>query len=105
MKPRTALWVVATQVSTTAKAGAPHGAATMPEVAPNKSTAGYEPPPRLPAHAARRAGTRLRPVVDARECAGGNRDHRPDAGIGARHDTGGEEERHRHERAVLQGVR
>jgi hypothetical protein len=48
--------VVATQVSTTAKAGAPQGAATIPEVAPSRKTAGYDPPPRAPAHAANRRG-------------------------------------------------
>ena len=49
--------MVATQVSTAAKAGAPQGAATMPDVAPRRNTAGYDPPPRVPAHAASRAGT------------------------------------------------
>jgi hypothetical protein len=47
---------VATQVSTAAKAGAPHGAATIPDVAPSRNTAGYEPPPRLPAQPMRRVG-------------------------------------------------
>src|SRR5712664_3589780 len=56
--PSTALRVVATQVSTAANAGAPHGAATSPDVAPRRNTAGYEPPPRLPAQAERRAGSR-----------------------------------------------
>src|SRR3989442_4893806 len=51
-KPSTALRVVATQVSTAANAGAPHGAATRPDVAPRRNTAGKEPPPRLPAQAA-----------------------------------------------------
>src|SRR5207245_3664351 len=54
--PRTPLRVVATQVSTAAKAGAPQGAATMPEVAPSRNTAGYDPPPKLPAHASSRRG-------------------------------------------------
>src|SRR2546425_11692809 len=53
-KPSTALCVVATQVSTTPKAGAPHGAATIPEAAPIRNTAGYDPPPRLPAHCSSR---------------------------------------------------
>src|SRR6267378_4638817 len=57
--PSTALCVVATQVSTTANAGAPHGAATIPDVAPSRKTAGYDPPPKLPAHAARRVGMRI----------------------------------------------
>src|SRR5712691_7676341 len=56
--PSTALRVVATQVSTAANAGAPHGAATNPEVAPRRKTAGYDPPPRLPAQAASFAGSR-----------------------------------------------
>src|SRR5207249_2563290 len=56
--PSTALRVVATHVSTAANAGAPHGAATSPDVAPRRKTAGYEPPPRLPAQAERRAGSR-----------------------------------------------
>src|SRR2546425_3387975 len=55
-KPSTPLRVAATQVSTAANAGAPHGAATMPEVAPSRNTAGYDPPPRLPAHASSRRG-------------------------------------------------
>ena len=54
--PGTALGVVATQVSTTAKAGAPHGAATMPDVAPSRNTAAYDPPPRPDAHASSRRG-------------------------------------------------
>src|SRR5438034_9056503 len=54
--PRTPLRVVATQVSTAAKAGAPQGAATMPEVAPSRNTAGYDPPPKLPAQRTRRSG-------------------------------------------------
>src|SRR5712691_3923671 len=56
--PNTPLRVVATQVSTAANAGAPHGAATIPDVAPSRKTAGYDPPPRLPAHVARRGGNR-----------------------------------------------
>ena len=36
--------VAATHVSTTAKAGAPHGAATTPDIAPITKTAPYEPP-------------------------------------------------------------
>src|SRR2546425_9408815 len=55
-KPSTALRVVATQVSTAANAGAPHGAATMPEVAPSRNTPGYDPPVRRPAHCRRRCG-------------------------------------------------
>src|SRR2546428_11298763 len=51
--PSTALRVVATQVRTAANAGAPHGAATSPDVAPRWNTAGQEPPPRLPGHATR----------------------------------------------------
>src|SRR3977135_4441357 len=51
--PSTALRVVATQVSTAANAGAPHGAATSPDVAPSKKTAGYDPPDRPAAHASR----------------------------------------------------
>src|SRR6267378_3677080 len=56
--PSTALRVVATQVSTAANAGAPHGAATRPDVAPSRKTAGYEPPPRLPTQADSLAGSR-----------------------------------------------
>src|SRR6267154_2955426 len=56
--PNTPLRVVATQVSTAANAGAPHGAATSPDVAPSRKTAGYEPPPRLPTQAESRAGSR-----------------------------------------------
>src|SRR2546430_12664224 len=44
--PNTPLRVVATHVSTAANAGAPHGAATTPDVAPSRKTAGYDPPPR-----------------------------------------------------------
>src|SRR6266550_1383629 len=58
MKPSTALCVVATQVSTAAKAGAPHGAATSPDVAPRRKTAGYDPPPRLAAQVESPAGRR-----------------------------------------------
>src|SRR6059058_4405944 len=54
--PRTPLRVVATHVSTAAKAGAPHGAATTPDVAPSRNTAGYEPPVRPPAHWSNRCG-------------------------------------------------
>src|SRR5205809_340860 len=56
MNPRTTLRVVATRVRTVAKAGAPQGAATMPDVAPSKKTAGYDPPDRPAAHASRRRG-------------------------------------------------
>src|SRR5713226_8775415 len=45
-KPNTPLRVVATQVKTAANAGAPHGAATIPDVAPSKKTAGDDPPPK-----------------------------------------------------------
>src|SRR6266851_6161025 len=55
-KPNTPLRVVATQVSTTANAGAPHGAATIPEVAPSRNTAGYDPPASPAAQLARRCG-------------------------------------------------
>src|SRR5713101_4924969 len=54
--PSTPLRVAATQVSTAANAGAPHGAATIPDIAPRRKTAGYDPPPRLPAHARSRRG-------------------------------------------------
>src|SRR5207245_10436150 len=54
--PNTPLRVVATHVSTAANAGAPHGAATTPEVAPSRNTAGYDPPPRPAAHRIRRCG-------------------------------------------------
>src|SRR5213078_4766217 len=54
--PSRPLRVVATQVRTAAKAGAPQGAATMPDVAPSKKTAGYDPPDRPAAHASRRRG-------------------------------------------------
>src|SRR2546422_10673592 len=47
--PSTALCVVATHVRTAAKAGAPHGAATSPDVAPRRNTAGEERPARAPA--------------------------------------------------------
>src|SRR5438552_13048905 len=55
--PRTPLRVVATQVSTAANAGAPHGAATTPDVAPSRNTAGYDPPPSPDAHCTTRDGT------------------------------------------------
>src|SRR5437870_6218183 len=55
--PRSPLRVVATQVSTAANAGAPHGAATMPEVAPSRKTAGYDPPPNPAARCTSRGGT------------------------------------------------
>ena|SRR5216117_426848 len=55
--PRTPLRVVATQVSTAANAGAPHGAATIPDVAPSRNTAGYDPPPSPDAHCTTRDGT------------------------------------------------
>src|SRR5207253_11125523 len=55
--PRTPLRVVATQVSTAANAGAPHGAATTPDVAPSRNTAGYDPPPSPEAHCTTRDGT------------------------------------------------
>src|SRR5216117_2399173 len=54
--PNTPLRVVATHVSTAAKAGAPHGAATIPDVAPSRKTAGYDPPPSPPAHWSNRCG-------------------------------------------------
>src|SRR5947208_14219952 len=54
--PNTPLRVVATHVSTAANAGAPHGAATTPEVAPSRNTDGYEPPTRHAAHRNRRCG-------------------------------------------------
>src|SRR5262245_66208686 len=44
-KPSGPLCVVVTQVSTAAKAGAPQGAATTPDVAPSRKTAGKLPPP------------------------------------------------------------
>ena len=50
-------WVAATQVRTTAKAGAPQGAATTPEAAPMTKTAAYEPPSSPPAHAMSFRGT------------------------------------------------
>src|SRR5213594_5025968 len=52
--PNTPLRVVATHVSTAANAGAPHGAATTPDVAPSRTTAGYDPPRRPAAHRIRR---------------------------------------------------
>src|SRR2546428_2937529 len=54
--PNTPLRVVATQVSTAAKAVAPHGAPTIPDVAPIRKTAGYDPPPRPAAHRIKRCG-------------------------------------------------
>src|SRR5436309_4521772 len=57
--PSTPLRVVATQVSTAANAGAPHGAATIPDVAPSKNTAGYDPPPRPDTHRIRRCGAEI----------------------------------------------
>src|SRR6266513_598861 len=57
-KPRTPLRVVATQVSTAANAGAPHGAATRPDVAPSKNTAAYDPPPRPPTQVMSLTGSR-----------------------------------------------
>src|SRR6266700_2875506 len=48
--PNTPLRVVATHVRTAANAGAPHGAATTPDVAPSNMTAGYVPLPRPAAH-------------------------------------------------------
>src|SRR5256885_15819963 len=59
VKPNTPLRVVATQVSTAANAGAPHGAATIPDVAPSKNTAGYDPPPRPDTHRIRRCGAEI----------------------------------------------
>src|SRR2546425_1155000 len=56
--PSTALRVVATQVRTAANAGAPQGAATSPDVAPSRNTAGEEPPPRRPPPAESRTGGR-----------------------------------------------
>src|SRR5260370_41612665 len=54
--PNTPLRVVATHVSTAANAGAPHGAATTPDVAPSRDTAGHDPPPRPAAHRLARRG-------------------------------------------------
>src|SRR5438067_11377450 len=56
VKPNTPLRVVATQVNTAANAGAPHGAATIPEVAPSRNTPAYEPPDTRPAHCMRPRG-------------------------------------------------
>ena len=42
--------VAATQVKTTANAGAPQGAAMIPEVDPSRKTAGYDPALRVPVH-------------------------------------------------------
>src|SRR4029077_8789847 len=58
-KPNTPLRVVATQVNTAANAGAPHGAATIPDVAPSKKTAGYDPPPRPDTQRIRRCGAEI----------------------------------------------
>src|SRR4029077_4043100 len=57
--PRNPLRVLATHVSTAANAGAPQGAATIPEVAPSRKTAGYDPPPSSAAHRTRRVGTEM----------------------------------------------
>src|SRR3989442_15049167 len=58
-KPNTPLRVVATQVNTAANAGAPHGAATIPDVAPRKKTAGNEPPPSPDTQRTRRSGAAI----------------------------------------------
>src|SRR5437879_12260281 len=58
--PNVPLCVAATQVRTTANAGAPQGAATIPDVAPSRKTDGDDPPPRLPAHTPSRHATRDR---------------------------------------------
>src|SRR5260221_13085470 len=58
-KPNTPLRVVATQVSTAANAGAPHGAATIPEVAPSRKTPGYDPPPRPDTQSIRPCGAEI----------------------------------------------
>src|SRR5207244_7770713 len=57
--PRNPLRVLATHVSTAANAGAPHGAATIPDVAPSRNTAGYDPPPSPEAHCAKRGGSEI----------------------------------------------
>src|SRR5213594_1278161 len=67
MNPSVALRVVATHVSTAANAGAPHGAATIPEVAPSRNTPEYDPPVRRPAHCSRRCGADTGNTSD--ECA------------------------------------
>src|SRR2546426_10685238 len=54
--PNVPLCVAATQVRTTANAGAPQGAATIPDVAPSRKTARSHPPPRLPVHVGIRTG-------------------------------------------------
>src|SRR5439155_7030800 len=54
--PSTPLRVVATHVRMAAKAGAPHGAATIPEVAPSRNTPGYDPPVSPAVHSSRRRG-------------------------------------------------
>src|SRR2546430_13147558 len=43
--PRNPLPVLATHVSTPANAAAPHGAPTIPDLAPSRTTSGYDPPP------------------------------------------------------------
>src|ERR1700682_4880608 len=56
-KPSHALLVVLTKVRTAAKAGAPQGAATSPEVAPRANTPPIESPRKRPDQAANLAGT------------------------------------------------
>src|SRR6058998_2324376 len=56
VNPSTPLRVVATQVRIAANTGAPHGAATIPDVAPSRNTAGYDPPDNPPTHRSRRCG-------------------------------------------------
>src|SRR3954464_14587688 len=56
-KPSQELPVVLTKVNTAAKAGAPHGAATRPEVAPRKNTPVTVPASMREIHAFSRAGT------------------------------------------------
>ena len=56
MKPHTAFCEAATQVSTTVKAGAPHGAATSPEVAPMRKAPPRESAPSRDAQATTRVG-------------------------------------------------
>src|SRR6266516_2609523 len=46
-----------TPTSSAANAGAPHGAATIPDVAPSRNTAGYDAPPSPEAHCTTRDGT------------------------------------------------
>src|SRR5687768_15699934 len=50
-KPSPALWVTVTQVSTAANTGAPHGAATSPDMAPMMNAPENRPP--VPADDAR----------------------------------------------------